>query len=195
MMTMQSPTPVLPPLPVHDGVEYRHVPGFVGYCAGTDGSIWSARVPNKMQPTFADAWTRKSVWKNADGYLRCCLVGNDGQERRKLAHTVILEAFIGPRPKGYDALHGNGVPSDNHLSNLRWGTRKENVEDARRHGTIAKRERNGQAKLSELRVSALKVLSRSGWTQRDLAALFGVSQPTISAVQSGKRWEDTNADA
>lgn len=62
-------------------------------------------------------------------------------------------------------------------------------------GTIASRERNGQAKLSELRVRALNVLSQSGWTQRDIAAVLGVSQGTISAVQTGKRWEDTNAVA
>lgn len=182
----------LPPFPRAEGVEFRNVPWAFGYCVGSDGSLFSVRVPNKKSPTFTETWFRKSVWKNEDGYYLCHIVGDDGKPHRKLAHTVVLESFVGPRPKGHDALHGNGVPNDNRLVNLKWGTRKENMEDARRHGTLAVRERSGSAKLNELRVRAILELSSGGWSQRDIAGAIGVSQPTVSAVLSGKRWSATN---
>lgn len=50
-------------------------------------------------------------------------------------HRLVLEAFVGPCPAGQECLHGNGIPSDNRLRNLRWGTRSENSLDALKHGT------------------------------------------------------------
>lgn len=189
---MQQET--LPDLPVIEGVEFRCVPGFYGYCAGDDGTIWSAIVPNKKGRRYSSTWLLKKTWKNVDGYFLCSLRGEDGREHRKLSHTIILLAFVGPRPKGYDCLHANGNPGDNRLVNLRWGTRAENMDDARRHGTIARRERNGHAKLNDLKVKAMKSLREKGWTQRELAILFEVSQPTVQSVVSNKRWKEL-ADA
>lgn len=64
------------------------------------------------------------------------------------------------------------------------------MEDARKHGTLSHRERNGQAKLNDLRVKAIRALRLLGWTQRDLADVLEVSQATISAVDTGNRWAD-----
>lgn len=43
-------------------------------------------------------------------------------------HPLVLRAFVGPPPPKHEALHGNHVPSDNRLKNLRWGTRSENLK-------------------------------------------------------------------
>lgn len=51
-----------------------------------------------------------------------------GQRNSRLVHTLVLEAFVGPRPEGCDSLHLNHNPKDNRLSNLKWGTRGENVK-------------------------------------------------------------------
>lgn len=50
-------------------------------------------------------------------------------------HHLVLAAFVGPKPEGMEALHRDGNPANNDLSNLRWGTRGENILDAVRHGT------------------------------------------------------------
>ncbi len=188
-MTTES-LPPLPPLPLKDGVEYRHIPGFYGYIAGNDGTIFSARVPTTRGGLkVAHSWTLKYHWPNEDGYRTAHLVPTTGKAQRKFVHVVVLETFVGPCPRGMETLHDNGVPDDNRLSNLRWGTRAENMADARRHGTLARRERNGQAKLNDLKVKAVHALRAAGWTQRDVAAVLGVRQPTISAVENGHRWE------
>jgi hypothetical protein len=51
------------------------------------------------------------------------------------AHTLVMAAFVGPRPDGMDIRHLDGDPSNNALDNLAYGTRAENMQDKRRHGT------------------------------------------------------------
>lgn len=57
---------------------------------------------------------------------------------RKTARTVsrvVLEAFVGPCPKGMEGCHNDGDPGNNNVENLRWDTRSNNNYDAVRHGT------------------------------------------------------------
>ena len=58
-----------------------------------------------------------------------------GRNNSQCVHKLVLLAFVGPAPGGHECLHDNGDPSDNRLSNLRWGTRGDNIRDAVRHGT------------------------------------------------------------
>ena len=62
---------------------------------------------------------------------------------RVRVHLLVLEAFRGPRPYRCEALHGKDIPHDNRASNLRWGSRRENLADRRR--IIAERLRELQA--------------------------------------------------
>lgn len=58
-----------------------------------------------------------------------------GHERNYKVHTLVLLAFVGPRPEGMEGCHNNGDPSDNRLTNLRWDTHRGNEADKLRHGT------------------------------------------------------------
>ena len=50
-------------------------------------------------------------------------------------HHLVLEAFVGPRPKGNGGRHGAKGSLVNSLDNLRWGTQSANVQDAVAAGT------------------------------------------------------------
>jgi transposase-like protein len=50
-------------------------------------------------------------------------------------HHLVLEAFVGPRPAGHQAAHGDGDRRNASLANLRWATPKENAADMLLHGT------------------------------------------------------------
>lgn len=65
-------------------------------------------------------------------YVRLC---KSGAELDQGVHCLVLESFVGPRPHGMEACHWNDLPGDNSLSNLRWGTRSENMRDSVRNGT------------------------------------------------------------
>jgi hypothetical protein len=52
-----------------------------------------------------------------DGYVRFRLNG-----RKLFVHTLVLQAFVGPRPShSHCCRHLNGDPADNRLENLVWG--------------------------------------------------------------------------
>jgi hypothetical protein len=54
----------------------------------------------------------------------------DGKTRTFTVHSVILAAFVGPRPEGMQIRHfPDRDPANNRLDNLLYGTAKENMED------------------------------------------------------------------
>lgn len=69
-----------------------------------------------------------------NGYVSVTL-SKPGDSRQRYVHQIVLETFHGPCPEGMEVLHGNGIRTDNRLSNLRYGTRSENNTDSIQHGT------------------------------------------------------------
>jgi hypothetical protein len=58
-----------------------------------------------------------------------------GRNNWVYVHTMVLEAFVGPAPIGHECCHWDDDPANNHLGNLRWGTRADNMADFKRnHG-------------------------------------------------------------
>lgn len=68
------------------------------------------------------------------GYKRVKLSRQD-DDRNRLVHQLVAEAFIGPRPEGMVTRHLNGDNVDNRPQNLAYGTHAENNADLVRHGT------------------------------------------------------------
>jgi hypothetical protein len=72
--------------------------------------------------------------------------GVDKHERRYVAlssggvsitqrvHVLVLTAFVGPRPPGFEGCHGDDDPANNYWLNLRWATSTENKLDRVRNG-------------------------------------------------------------
>lgn len=123
------------------------------------------------------------------GYQIVCLQGKVYQ-----VHSLILEAFVGPRPKGNECRHLDGKPGNNRLTNLRWGTPKENGEDRAIHGTWSNGGRslkgslNPQAKLTDQDVKDIMEMKRRGVKQKDIAILKKVSDATISLIVRKLKW-------
>lgn len=106
------------------------------------------------------------------------------------AHRVVCQMVHGePENDGLDAAHscGNGHDGCVNPGHLRWATRAENFADMAGHGTKPVGERAPWAKLTDDGVREIRRMAGT-MQQKDIAVRMGVSEPTISAVLSGKRW-------
>lgn len=111
----------------------------------------------------------------------------DGKSRR--AHVLACVHHHGPKPTpAHVAAHSCGRPPCINYRHLRWATHAENMADKLKHGTHNRGERHGMAKLRACDVEAIIRRFQAGEMQADLAAEFGVTQPTISRYVNRKRW-------
>lgn len=100
---------------------WTRIPGFSSYYASTNGDILSAVRPER--PIILETWT------NQYGHLYVGLIDDSGRKRKMSVHRLVAMTYI-PNPDGYpQVLHGNDVPYDNCIWNLRWGTQKDNCQD------------------------------------------------------------------
>lgn len=109
------------------------------------------------------------------------------QVKRILAHVLVLEAFIGPKPEGCECRHLNDIPDDNRASNLMWGTRSENMKDRVKNGKGNDGNRNGMSRLTEDQVSEIKQKAKSPKDDVVFAKKFGVTRCAIGLIRRGKR--------
>jgi len=125
----------------------KEIPGLEGYKADANGNIWSTDSNwrgygiRQMQPSL-----------DKHGYLKVRLTIN-GKRKKFSVHRLVCMAFYGLPSEDQVVRHLNGNKVDNRVSNLAWGTRKENEADAVRLKEKATGERNGAVKYSE-RVAA-----------------------------------------
>ena len=119
---------------------------------------------------------------NKDGYPVITFSINN-KSKTFYIHQLILKAFVGLPKKGEECLHKNGNPSDFKLENLRWGTRKENVADAIKHGTATIGEKNGRACLSQDDANNIRLVKETyKLFNKQIANYYGVTSSTISRI-------------
>jgi hypothetical protein len=100
-----------------------------------------------------------------------------GRRKTRMVHDLVLRAFVGPPPPNHECCHNNGDPTDNRLSNLRWGTRSENNVDAVKHG------RRGKLTATQVREIRQRLATCAHGDQTKLAVEYGVSLCTINSIK------------
>jgi len=109
--------------------------------------------------------------------------------KRFLVSRLVMQAFGPPSPAGRPfVLHGDDDPTNNHISNLRWGNYSDNELDKRKK--MSKQGVNGPgAKLTMKQIHFIYQKYTSGeMMQKDLAAMLGVNKGTISKVLKKDSW-------
>lgn len=137
----------------------------------------------------------KGIIHGAGGHVRVNL-SYRGVARLTYVHRIVLEAFVGPCPDGYQCRHfPDRDPRNNHLDNLSWGTAQQNALDKATHGTHPDRkgEKHPLAKLTEAAIERARKLNAQGVSQARIGAELGVHQSAISRVLRGKRWTHLKA--
>lgn len=173
-------------------------PSFPGYSASSNGEIFShwnrtGHGTGNGSSTWIDAGFSKKLKQrpNAGGYpVVSCNTTSGGKQ---LVHTMVADAFIGPKPMGLEVRHLDGNPSNSAKSNLAYGTSKENSADMVFHGT----QRSGQlhqcAKFTDEQIREVYRRVISGEPRKNICASMKISKGMVSVIVNGKHRQDAFA--
>lgn len=167
------------------GEAWRAVPDTEGtYEVSNLGRVRSTQTHGTWKPRVLSPIMRR------DGYRSVCLYGATGP-RIWLVHRLVLTVFAGARESHVHGAHRDGDKANNALTNLRWATCRENEADKVAHGRDSKGVRNGQAKLTEADIAAIRAAyvprSRTACC-RALAERYGLVQQTVWNIVSRQSW-------
>lgn len=166
--------------------QFQDIPGWPGYRVSDDGIIESCR---DTQGRIGVCWRRKATFTDKDGYKKMT-VHYCGKMWFVGVNVLVLLAFTDHRPRGAFALHGNGDPSDNLLSNLRWGTAKDNADDRAKHGNTACGFRNGRTKATPAVLCRIHTLRSEGVSYGRIATDVGLSKRQVMRIAKGEAFPE-----
>lgn len=166
--------------------EYRTIPGYDGYLAGSNGTI-------------IGRWGRPlSQYTDRDGYKRVSASrehGKDVKRSQRGVHVFVCLAFHGERPSlKHEVRHLDGTRDHNEPHNLCWATRKENSDDRIVHGTVPCGTKTSLAKLTDEQVREIRAIvstqhrRKSAYSDCQVAKRYGVSNSTIRLIRIRKIW-------
>lgn len=126
--------------------------------------------------------------KDSDGYSVVSIRFNDASRRVMKVHRLVLITFVGHSDN--ICCHGDGNKENNHLSNLRFGTAKDNADDRTKHGIKvgALGESNGVAKLTVKEVHEIREWLTYKLSHKKIAKMFNVCSESIRKIAIGKTW-------
>lgn len=113
----------------------------------------------------------------------------NGKTKHFWTHTLVLLAFVDPRPKNMECRHLNGNRCDNRLENLQWGTKEENSFDRVIHKSLPYGEKHSSHKLTKQDVLYIRSLEAGTFKQSEVAEKFGINQTLVSRIRLRKCWK------
>lgn len=182
---------VMQPLPFIESIEIRLLIDYPGYAVGNDGSLWSCRCSRGRVSCVGD-WHQLKPTKHPTTGYHVVSVHNQTSRRQCKVHCLVLIAFIGSRPAGMIGLHADDNKDNNHLSNLRWGSHKDNAAD-RAINSIYCGAKKGRlhhfAKLTDDDIREIRRLRSIGMFYNDIGKQFGVAMTLAWKICNGKNWQ------
>ena len=154
--------------------QWKQIDGFPGYEVSSHGNVRSW-LSGSSEPLVLK--TRLS-----NGYPHLNL-SFDGHKKTVSVHRLVARAFHGDPPtSGHQVAHNDGNRTNNHATNLRWATPKENTQDKLAHGTAAIGTCQ-MARLSDSDIEEIKTLHRNHrMTKADIARKFGITRHAVYAL-------------
>lgn len=150
---------------------WKEIPDLYGYHASNAGRVkWPRGILSQYM---------------ADGYAFCGTYQEGVYNKKTAVHRLVCSTFHdNPDGKAY-VNHINGNRGDNRPENLEWATPSEN--NFHRTRVLRKNTFTSRAPiLGCAEFSAIRDLKKRGFSQREIAKQFNVSQAYVSQIVTGK---------
>lgn len=169
---------------------WKEIPEFDGYEVSNFGEVRCWKSQNGRGERSEKPRLLKQSQFAGRPYWRVSLY-RDKKPHIRRVHQLVLEAFVGPCSEGMECCHNDGNPSNNQVDNLRWDTKRANMDDQRTHKTLARGERSALAKISESKAKEIKeaLANDSGYGSiRRIAEKTGATYRTVAEIKYGHSW-------
>lgn len=144
---------------------WRQVTGYENrYEVSVTGCVRNVETQRMLKPGIGGA-----------GYQTVSL----GRCNSRTVHSLVAEAFVGPRPIRHDVMHLDGTRHNARLSNLTFGTRAQNNRQALQ---------DGRRKVSVADVRAIRDALARGVSGVSLAREYSLSQSQISNIRHARQY-------
>lgn len=131
---------------------------------------------------FKECILKPSVCSN--GYLYVSLTDKNNIKKRIRIHRLVANAFITNINRKIDVNHKDGNKKNNHVSNLEWATRSENLIHSYKY---LNRKKSKVLTNDEAYIIKYKLI---GFSQDKLAKIFNCSQMAISNLKRGITYKE-----
>lgn len=162
-------------------LKWRDVPVCIDYEVSNAGNLRNKRNGNVLKGSLS-----------TKGY-RVVYMASKGLRLRMTLHSLVMLAWIGPRPAGMQIDHIDGDRLNNAANNLRYVTPKQNIHATIARGAHAFGTKNGQAKLTEKQVRFLRNQKATAnakgirfWGVLRFAAELGIDPSQIRRIVRGE---------
>lgn len=169
---------------------WKDIPNYEGYYQIS--SLGRVRSLNRVVSSYPRRVVKKSRLlhpnENKDGHFRVCLTKNKIRNYFFI-HRIVLSVYAENYNNFPVCCHGDGVPSNNRIENLRWGTVKDNSDDSRKHGTLIMGEKCKKSKLKEEDIINIRKMYKTGlYTAVELSKKYNVTSVLIDSIVNNKIW-------
>lgn len=176
--------------PIEMATEWRVIPGWEMYEVSDWGHVRREGRIRAPQKTPRGRW-QITLWDK-----------KAGRQWAVMTYRLVCIAFHGPKPfEKAVVAHRDDDLDNNHRSNVRWTTNKENGQDKVRNGRCAvglnngahtqphRRPRGEAANKSSLTESDVRKIRKSISNTRATADRYGVSTSAIYNIRNRKTWK------
>lgn len=164
----------------------ENINGYPKYHITDDGRLFSikqGRVWRELKPDLSN------------GYNRFALFDEKGLEKKFFAHTLVLMAYAEAAQEGMLVCrHLDGNRQNNKISNLTWGTHKQNSDDMILHGRSQRGAKNHNTILNEESVHEIFFLIADGFSFEKIAKMYKCSATNISNIAYREIWSHIDID-
>ena len=162
--------------------QWKPLPFIDGYDVSEDGDIkrvkggQGRRVGQCLRPH-----------PSSNGYLQVFIL-DEGKRKNVAIHRAVCAAFYGPCPDGIQVRHLDGNKLNNKISNLEYGTPKQNGEDNVRLGVMKRGETKPQAKITQEQAQEIVNHLSNDVSATAISMLLEIPRNIVYKIKYGESW-------